>query len=382
MTSECLRTDLISWEIGPYHSALPGPMKLRLGLDGEVVAFGEVERGYLHRGLEKAMSVHDWNSAIVYADHVDPEAAIFGELALCLAVEEIAAIEVPPRAVVVRMMLSEITRVSAHLLYVVKVARAVGAETLIHYVLRDRERVLDLFELLCGARFSLNFLKFGGLSSDVTDGFIERVLETCELIRIRVKEYNDLFTFNQTFLKRTSKMGELSRELALRTGITGPNARASGLDFDVRKAHPYLGYEGLDFKVPTGSGEGGLLGDSHDRFLIRLREMSESLEILKYLAETIPGGEYVNRKVLPEPGARDYRIQIPSGEAYARVESSRGLLSCHVISNGSAKPGRVQFRTPTIANLSALPEVLSGIRIEDLPALLASLDLSVAEADR
>jgi NADH-quinone oxidoreductase subunit D len=379
---ECLRTDLIPWEIGPYHSSLPGPMKLRLVLDGEIIVSGRVETGFLHRGLEKAIEGHEWSASIAYSDHLDPEAAVYGELALCQAVEEIAGIDVPARAISIRVILSELSRLSAHMLYLVNVSRAVGAETLVHYVLRDRERILDLFELLAGARFSLNFLRFGGVSADVTEGFIERVLEVCDLIRIRIKEYNDLLTFNNTFLKRTTKMGVISQDTVRRHGITGPNARAAGVAFDVRKAHPYLSYKSLDFRVPTGRGTDGVAGDSHDRFLLRLLEMTESLEILKHVAETIPSGAFLNRQILPEAGAEDYRIKVVSGEAYTRVESSRGMLSCHVISDGGARPSRVQFHTPTTASLMSLPEVLVGIRIEDLPVLLASLDLSIAEADR
>jgi NADH-quinone oxidoreductase subunit D len=380
--AECLRTDLIDWEIGPYHTALPGPMKLRLVLDGEIVVSGQVETGFLHRGLEKAMEGHEWSASVAYADHLDPEAAVYGELALCLAVEEIASLDVPARAISIRVILSELSRLSSHMLYLVHVARSVGADTLTHYVLRDRERVLDLFELLTGARFSLNFLRFGGVSADVTEGFIERVLEVCDLIRIRIKEYNDLLTFNNTFLKRTSRMGRVSADLIKRFGITGPNARAAGVSFDVRKAHPYLNYKSLDFRVPMGRGVDGITGDAHDRFLLRLLEMTESLEILKHISETMPSGSYLNRQILPEAGAEGYRITVPKGEAYSRVESSRGMLMCHVISDGGARPSRIQFGVPTTANLMALPELLVGVRLEDLPVLLASLDLSIAEADR
>lgn len=375
---ECLRTDLTYWEIGPYHGSLPGPMRLRLTMDGEIVVAAEVETGFLHRGLEKAMQSQPWVAAVVYADHLDPEAAIFGELVVCQAVEEIASLDVPERAAGIRVILSELSRISSHLLYLVHIARSVGAETLIHYVLRDRERLLDLFELLTGARFSLSFLRFGGVRADVTEGFIERVIELCELIRVRVKEYNDLFTFNHTFLNRTARVGRLSPDLVARSGITGPNARASGARMDVRRDHPYLTYKGLDFVVPQGPESGERGGDAHDRFLIRLREITESLGILRHVAETIPRGPYMGAGLPSESG----QAVIPPGEAYSRVESARGLLGCHVISDGGPRPGRVQFRVPTLAALAAVPEILHGTRLEDLPIVLASLDLSIAEADR
>ncbi|MCM2278024.1 MAG: hypothetical protein NDJ89_08090 [Oligoflexia bacterium] len=372
---ERLRTDLTYWEIGPYHGALPGPMRLKLRIDGEIIVSGELETGFLHRGLEKAMELHPWPATITYADHLDPEAAVFGELALCLAVEEISGLEAPPRAQAIRVLLSELTRISAHLGYIARVGRATGAETLIHYVLRDRERILDLFELLTGARYSLNFVRFGGVAADVTEGFIERVLEVSELMRVRLKEYNDLFTFNHAFLLRAAGMGVIEMGLAFRHGLTGPNARAAGISFDVRKAHPYLGFEALDFEVPLGHGEAGRQGDAHDRFLLRLREIPQSLEILKHVAENVPSGEYACMKIERE-------FEVPRGEGYGRVESSRGLLACHVVSDSGRFPARIQFRVPTTATLALLPEVIAGLPIADLPVLLASLDLSLAEADR
>ena len=372
---ESLRTDLTSWEIGPYHGALPGPMRLKLKLDGEMVISGEVESGYLHRGLEKAFELHLWQSAITYADHLDPEGAVFGELALCLAVEEIGGYEVPARAQRIRVVLSELTRISCHMGYIVKMARSVGAETIVHYVLRDRERVLDLFELLTGARFSLNFLRFGGVRADVTEGFIERVLDVCDLIRIRIKEYNDLFTFNHSFMRRTSSVGVIAAATVHHLGITGPNARAAGQRFDIRKEYPYTGFETLDFEIPVGRGESGICGDAHDRFLIRLREIEQSVEILRQAVETIPAGEFTTHRVTDS-------FSVPAGEAYVRIESSRGLLGCHVVSNGTTKPHRIQFRPPSVAHLLTISDLVRGIRIEDLPVVLASVDVGIAEADR
>ena len=368
-------SDLTSWEIGPYHPALPGPMILKLKLDGEVIVSGEVETGFLHKGLEKSFEVHSWQAAIPYADRLDPEGAVFGELALCLAVEEIADIKVSRRAQTIRVIVAELSRVSCHLGCLARMARTVGAETMVHYVLRDRERILDLFELLTGSRFSLGFLRYGGVSEDVTEGFIERVVDVCDLIRIRLKEYNDLFSFNFAFLKRSAWIGMLSKESIRGCGLTGPNARASGLPMDVRKTHPYSGYELLDFEVPTGLGEGGAIGDAHDRFVIRLREITQSLEILKQAAESMPPGPFAQGKIL-----RDYCVS--SGEAYSRVESSRGLLGCHVVSDGNNHPVRVQFRTPSAGHLACVPGLLTGLRLEDVSVVLASLDIGISEVDR
>lgn len=204
------------------------------------------------------------------------------------------------------------------------------------------------------------------------------MIDVCELIRVRIKEYNDLFTYNKTFVARTLEVGKVSEELIRRAGITGPNARASGVDFDVRKAHPYLNFSSLDFKVPLGRTGGG----AHERLVLRLREVNESLEILKHVAETMPQGEFLNRSILGSLDQGYHQVQIPEGEAYTRIESSRGLMACHVVSDGSAHPCRVQFRAPSSAVLATLPEILAGSKIEDLPVLLAGLDIGIAEADR
>ncbi len=374
MMNECLGTDQTSWEIGPYHSALPGNMRLRLSLDGEVITGASLETGFQHRGLEKALESHFWQAAIPYCDHLDPEGALHGELALCLAAEQIGEIPVPARAERIRVIVAELTRISCHFVYIARMARATGSDTMLHYVLRDREKILDLFELLTGARFSLNFLRFGGVAADVTEGFIERILETCELIRIRLKEYNDLFSFNHAFLRRSTGVGLITREQARRYGVTGPNLRSTGVRFDARKSHPYSDYKKIDFEVPIGGSEEGV-GDSHDRFLLRLREITQSLELLKQATETIPSGSFENAKITRE-------FTLPKGEAYSRIESSRGLLCCHLVSDGGLKPSRVSFRTPSVAHVQIIPEVLRGTRLEDLPVILASLDINIAEVDR
>ena len=376
--------------IGPLHTSLPGPMHMVLKLHGEIIDACQVETGFLHRGLEKQCELHSWHAALFYADHLDPEGAVFSELVLCLAVEEIAGIMVPERAQSIRLVLVELGRISSHLAFMARMARSVGSETIVHYVLRDRERILDLFELLTGARVSLNFLRYGGVKGDVTDGFIERVLDVCDLIRFRMKEYNDIFTFNAIFLKRTLGVAPLSVELIEQAGITGPNARASGVREDSRKGSPL--YQALEFDIPSGKSEDffaqgwrgllartskGCVGDVHDRFLVRLREMTQSIEILRQLVAQMPLGVYQNTSI-----HIDRNYPIPPGESYQRMESARGRLGCHVVSDGQNFPGRIQFSTPTRASLWALPQLVRGIRIEDLPVVLASLDLSIAEADR
>ena len=375
MNQDYFQTDLTTWEIGPYHSALPGPMRLKLKLDGEIISSAQVETGFLHKGLEKAHELHPWQSLISYVDHLDPEAGVFGELVLSMAVEEIFNLEVPPRAQMIRLILCELSRISSHLLYVVRMARSVGSETIVHYVLRDREKILDLFELLTGARFSLNFLRYGGVRFDITEGFVERVLDTCDLIRIRIKEYNDLFTYNHSFIKRTAGISPLSKESIHLLGVTGPNARASGMSLDYRKTTYYLGYKDIEFETPLGTGAVGCLGDVHDRFIVRLKEISQSMEILKQLINKVPSGEFY----IPSQNKMDQSV---FGESYKKIESPRGLLGCYVSSEGREQPSRVQFRTPSMSHLSLIPLLIVGIKLEDLPVVIASLDLSLAEADK
>lgn len=375
MKAELLHTDLARWELGPYHGALPGPMRLHLSLDGEAIVAAEVETGFVHKGLEKVFELRSWRSVFPYADRVDPDAAAFSELAVCMAVEQICELKVSARSQAVRLLVCELTRISSHLGFIARIARACGADTMIHYSLRDREKLLDLFELISGARFSLNYFRFGGLASDVSEGFLERVVEISDLIRLRLKEYNDVFSFNYAFRKRTCGVGVVSAERLLELGITGPNARAAGIPFDVRKEFPYGGSDSFDFSVPTGKGEFGVMGDSHDRFLVRLREISQSVDWVRRLAESIPPGDFTGVGTLDD-------FIVPSGEAYIRVESPRGLLGCHLVSDGGSHPCRIQFRTPSSSAILMIPEVLLGARLEDLPVILASLDLSIPEVDK
>jgi NADH-quinone oxidoreductase subunit D len=374
---ETLQTDLTQMQIGPYHPLVPQGLKLRVALDGERISNVLLETGLHHRGLEKAMERQSWAAGIMYADRLDPEAAASGELAFCLAVEKVMGLEPPLRAKAIRLILTELNRVSSHLGFLARMARAVSATTALHFILRDRERLLDLFELLTGARYSFCFLRFGGVSADVTDGFIERVLEVCDLIRMRLKEYNDLLTFNQAFLLRVKGQGVISRELAERFNLSGPNARASGLNRDVRKNHPYSGYDRYDLTNPLDViSEGGTdSGDTHRRVLIRILEIEQSIDLLRQITDKLPSGEF-QTPLKREP------LCVPEGEGFSEVESPRGRLVCHVVSEGGKTPARVHFQGPSVFSLATFNRVCVGERLEDLSVIMAGLDISVSEVDK
>lgn len=373
---EILKTRLQTLEIGPYGFALPGPMKLHLELDGEIVSDAQVEMGYLHRGVEYAMEHLPWGSAVVYADRLDPEASIFGEMAYCLAVENLMGYEVSFRVNCLRIIFCELVRVSNHLLSFSHLCRSIGLTSPIHYFLRDREKILDLFELLSGSRFMPNFLRMGGLKLEVTEGFLDRVIETTHLMDLRIKDYQILLAENSAFRKRLSHVGQVHQDVVGNFGLTGPVARASGQDFDARKNLPYSSYEQFDFDTIVGAGVVGVEGDAFARFDVRLREIGQSLHLIRQAVDRLPAAKVQDRIALDEIG------RVPVGEAFSRVESPRGMLTCQVVSDGGKGPVVVRFGTPSRALVQSISAILPRTRVEDIPVILASLFFSIAEADK
>ncbi len=363
----------LSW--GPSDPALPGVFRLRAEAEGDLIRRAEIETGYLHKGLEKSLERRNWFTSMIAVDRLEPESALASELAFCIAVEEICNIQVPRRAQVIRLILCELGRVGSHLNFLARLALATGFETVSHYILRERELVLDLFELMTGRRFNPNFFRFGGVAADITEGFIERIHEATRLIEIRLREYHALMIENRAFVDRLAWQGILSAESAVLKGLTGPSARASGSRFDLRKAEPYSGYDQFDFRVPIGTGTRGTIGDGFDRVMVRLEEIRESLLLLSHAVDSVPAGDYLAFHTTPD-------FTVPAGEAYSRVESPRGMLACHVVSDGGFHPVRIQWRTPSSSNIEILPEILRGVTLQDLPVILASFNLSIAEVDR
>lgn len=360
--------------VGPYDLRLPGPIKLCFGMDGEKIISVQIERGYLHRGLEKIFELLPWQSGVFYSDRVDGENAFFGEWVYCKAVEELLSLQIPKRAKMIRIILAELSRVQSHLLCFHHIARSVQAGSFSHFVLRDREKILDLFELISGARLSLGILRIGGIAHDVTEGFLERVLEVCDYIRGQMNEYNDIFSFNSIFIDRSIGKGIFTKREVIEKGITGVCARATGLPIDYRTQDVSSEYEGFDFEIPIAHE-----GDSYSRYLVRIKEITESLNIIRQAVDGLPAGEFLNPIINL---LNNDRIVVPAGEAYVRVESPRGLLACTIMSEGLAKPSRVQFRTPSLLHFFSLDNLLIGLNVEDIGLVLASLDLSISEIDR
>lgn len=372
---EKLNTRPSAHTVGPLDRDLPGLMKIQLEVDGEKILSSKVKTGFTHKALEKMHENLKWFSSIIAVDRIDSEASIFYETAFFQSVEEVCNILVPRRAQVIRLILCELNRIQCHLGSLARLCATLKYDTASKYLLRERELILDLFELMTGSRFNIGFLRVGGVAFDITEGFIERIFETVRLIQVRLREYRALMSENRIFIERLSGSAPLSQEMAHAHGVTGPNLRASGVPFDLRKTDPYSCYDLFAFNVPVGLGTGGVLGDAFDRMKVRIDEIQESLTLLVNVAEAVPPGEHSVLKVPPE-------FQVPAGEAVSRVEGPRGMIQCHIVSDGDVKPARVAWRTPSLPHLYLIPEMLRGVTLQNLSVVLASLDINIAEVDR
>ena len=375
MIPERLSSQTFKHQIGPYDVTLPGPFGLDLVLDGEVVVQAKATTGYFYRGIEERFTERDFSQHISICDRIDPEAAFFGELAYCLAIEEINQVQVDREDQKIRILLCELSRISCHLKYISEVGSAVGNETITHYSGRDREAILDLLELITGSRFSHGFFRVGGLAAHVSEGFLERVLVICTTLQFRVKETNDFFTYNPSFVSRAANLAPIETSLVEQFGVTGPNARASGLKVDLRSDRPYGGFDELNIKIPVGRGQHGCVGDVHDRFLIRLHEIYESISLIRDLC-----GQVTNKM---NPVFSSFSLsKVKQGESYVEVEGPRGVLGCYAVSTGTTGKLQVQFKSASRASLEVLEEILVGVRLEDVALVIASMQLNIAEIDR
>ncbi len=364
--------------MGPQHPSAHGVFRAILTLEGETVVGVDAVIGYLHRCHEKLGETLSYVQYPTIASKTDYVAAMTAELAYVTAVETVAKFEVPKRAQYLRVIAAELQRIASHCLWLgtwcLDMGGALGGgATVFIYCMRERESVLDLFEMLTGARLLYGFHQVGGTRYDAPAGWDKKVRETLDIIDQRVGEYEAMLEDNSFFLVRTKGIGFISPVLAQEVGLSGPLARGSSLDFDLRRYAPYSSYEDFDFKVAVETS-----GDCFARYRVRMREIRESIKIVRQALDGLPEGPISSR-----PGVKSVgQVRVPKGEGYSRVEGARGEIGCYIVADGSAKPYRMKFRGASFSNLSILPHVLIGTKIADVVAIMGSVDPVFGEVDR
>ena len=394
VSDRALEGETMILNMGPQHPSTHGVLRLILELDGETVVNCVPDIGFLHTGIEKNMEALTFEKALVMTDRMDYLNNLGNNLCYCLAVEKLVDLDVPPRAQVARVLLTELTRIASHLLWLGTHALDLAAMSVFLYTFREREILLDIFEMCSGQRMMTSYFRPGGLWRDLPQGFEQAVTQFLELFPERIREYESLLTENPIYIERTKGIGGISSEEALEIGLTGPNLRATGIPFDMRKARSYSGYEQFEFEVPTETH-----GDVYDRYLVRMEEMRQSLRIVRQALDKLPDGptRSNNRKFVPPPRSElghsmeavihHFKLwtegfSAPEGTVYVPVESPRGVLGCFLVGDGGPKPRRVHFRTPSFANLQALPMLSRGHLVADIVAIISSLDPIIGDVDR
>lgn len=382
--------------MGPSHPATHGVLRLLLEMDGEIITKAVPDVGYLHRGDEKIAENMTYTQFIPYTDRLDYLAPLANNVAYALAVEKLMGIDkqLPPRCQFIRVICCELARISAHLLGLGAFAMDVGAMTVFLHTFTEREKIYNLCESLTGARFTTSYTRIGGLSRDLPPGWVEHCRKFLNEVIVNFDESEKLLTRNRIFIDRTQGLGVIPKEVAIDYGLTGPNLRASGVDHDLRKTHPYLGYDQFEFDVPVGS-----VGDCYDRYLVRMEEMRQSVRILHQCLDRLPGGpinvpdfktvlppkervltrmeELIHHFILVTQG-----VNAPPGEIYFGAENPKGELGFYINSKGGGTPHRLKIRAPSFVNLSVLPFLLPGHMMSDTVAILGSLDFVMGECDR
>ena len=360
--------------MGPQHPSTHGVLRLKIHTDGEVVSKIEPIIGYLHRCFEKHCENLPYEQIVPFTDRCDYLASMHMDHAYSIAVEKLLDIELPERVEYIRVIIAELQRIASHLVAIGTFGLDVGAITPFTWTIRDRERVLDLFEELCGARLLYNYIWPGGVSHDLSPKFIQRTQEFLDYFETQIVEYNELLTGNKIFIERTADVGVMPADVAVNFGVTGPSLRGSGVDYDLRKTQPYSIYDKFDFNVPVGEGKMGTVGDSWDRYWVRMVEMEESIKIIRQAIASLPDGDV--HAAMPK------KIRPKKGEVYSRYESARGDVGFYIQSNGKNVPLRLKMRSPAFSNLSVLGEIGEGWMISDVITILGSLDIVLGEIDR
>lgn len=365
-----LKTEPITINIGPQHPSTHGVFRMRVLFDGEVILDLEPVIGYLHRGSEKLAEERTYTQVVTLTDRLDYLAAMSNNLAYVLSVEKLMGIEAPERAKYIRVLMVELMRVASHLMALGFFMQDLGAmATPVMYMFREREKILDLFEMVCGARITYTYLRPGGVQDDLPPEFLTALDVFLDDMPHRIDEYERLLRENEILLVRTKGVGVLSPAVAINGSVSGPVLRASGVPWDLRKSDPYEVYDRMEFDVPLGE-----KGDNYDRFLVRLEEMRQSLRIVRQCADQMPEGAY--RLELP------MLLRPPKGDAYAHVEAPKGELGFYLVSDGGIAPYRCAIRSPSLINLTVLRDMLIGWKMADLITTFGSIDVNMGEVDR
>jgi NADH-quinone oxidoreductase subunit D len=390
-----IRTETMTVNMGPQHPSTHGVLRLVLELDGEIVQSASPTIGYLHTGIEKTAEQKKWQQCIPLVERMDYLSAQSNSMAFCLSVETLLGIEVPERVRWIRVLIAELQRINSHLVWLGTHGMEVGAVSVMLYCFRERELLLNLNEMLAGFRMFPSYMRVGGLREDLPRGFHEAVREILDRMPGKLDEYEDLLTQNEIYRERTRGVGAISRADAVRYGLVGPIARASGVDYDVRRVFPYLGYETFQFAVPVRTE-----GDAYARYAVRVAEMRESLKICRQALERISAtGTFAvdDPKITPPPKDRVYTemealiqhfliysqgFSVPPGEAYVPVEGPRGEHGFYVVSDGTNRPWRVKARAPSLLACQALERMIVGGLIADVVAVIGSIDVVMGDVDR
>ncbi len=398
VSDRAIEGDTILLNMGPQHPSTHGVLRLLLELDGEIIVNCIPDIGFLHTGIEKTMESKRYQQAETLTDRMDYLNPVGNNMAFCLAVEKLTGLEVPPRALVIRVILSELQRIASHLVWLATMALDVAAMSVFLYCFREREIILDIMEMCSGARIMTTFIRPGGLWRDVPEEFVPAVRKFLDYFPARVDQYEALLSKNPIFLDRTKDIGVISAEDALSWGLTGPTLRGSGPAYDIRKAYPYGGYEQYEFEVPTGTN-----GDVYDRYACRMQEFRQSLSIVRQALDKLgktKKGDPVrsdDRKYVPPPRSElatsmealihHFKLwtegfSVPEGSVYLPIESARGELGVYMESDGGPKPYRLHFRVPSLSHLQVMPILCKGHYVADVVAIIGSIDFLLGDVDR
>ena len=364
-----VRTEEMLLNVGPQHPSTHGVFRLLVKISGETILDAEPVIGYLHRGTEKLAEDLQYTQIIPYTDRLDYLASMLNNYALCHTAEEAIGVEIPERAEYLRIIVMELQRIASHLLFVGAYLLDLGAISPFLYVFQERERIVQLFNQICGARLTYNYMRVGGVSKDAPTGWIDEVKAFVPFMQEKIKMYDDLITGNEIFLNRVRGIGVFDTETALAYGMSGVNLRSTGLKWDLRRTKPYSIYDRFDFEIPIGKN-----GDCFDRYYLHLHEMRESLKIVKQAVDQFPSSGPVLGKV-PK------LIRVPAGEYYSGIEGARGELGFYIVSDGKDKPYRLKIRRPSFVNLQLLPQLLKGQNLANLIAILGAVDIVLGEVD-